>query len=88
MRKRLFGHVRTAKVQTSLRIRVVRSGHSLSANRIIEYNRMFGWRANARVRLCACAGYESAILRILEGTFSRSIKHEKNATFHQENYVG
>ena len=42
----------------SLRLSIcgVWSGSSLSANRIIGYYRMFQWRANARMRFCACAG--------------------------------
>ena len=57
MRKHVFGHMRTAKAQISLRIRAVWSGPSLSESRIIEYYWMFQWRANARMRLCACAGW-------------------------------
>ena len=49
MQKRVFRHMRTAKVQISLRIRVVRSGHSLSTSRVYK------WRANARMRLCTGA---------------------------------
>ena len=37
MLKRVFGHMRTAKAQISLRIRAVWSGPSLSAYRIIGY---------------------------------------------------
>ena len=57
MRKRAFGHMRTAKAQISLRIRAVWSGPSLSANRIIGHYRMYQLRANARMRLCACVGW-------------------------------
>ena len=57
MRKRAFGHMRTEKAQISLRIRAVWSGPSLSANRIIWYYRTYGWRANARMILWACAGW-------------------------------
>ena len=56
-RKRVFGHMRTAKVKISLRIRAVWSGPSLSANRIIGYRGMYEWRAKARMILCACAGW-------------------------------
>ena len=51
---RVFGYMRTTKAQISLRIRVVWSGHSVSANRSIEYYRMYQWRANVRMRICAC----------------------------------
>ena len=54
MQKRVFEHMRTAKAQISLRIRAIWSGPSVSANRIIGCNRMYQWRVNARVRLCAC----------------------------------
>ena len=57
MRKRVFGHMRTAKTQISLRIRAVWSGPSLSANGIIGYYRMYECRAKARILLCACAGW-------------------------------
>ena len=57
MRQRVFGHMRTAKAQISLRIRAVWSGPSLSANRIIGYYRMYQWRANARMRPHACVGW-------------------------------
>ena len=52
--KRVFGHMRAAKAQISLRIRAVWSGPSLSANKIIGYYRMYEWRAKARMILCAC----------------------------------
>ena len=54
-RKHVFGHMRTAKAQISLRIRAVWSGPSLSANRIIEYYRMYQWTAKTRIRPCARA---------------------------------
>ena len=57
MRKRVFGHMRTAKAQVSLRIRTIWSGPSLSANRIIGYYRMFEWRAKIQMILCAYAGW-------------------------------
>ena len=60
MRKLVFGHMRTAKAKISLRIRAVWSGPSLSANRIIGDYRMYQWRANAWMGLCACAGWISA----------------------------
>ena len=47
--------MRTAKAQIRLRGRAVWSGHSLSADRIIWHHRMYQWRANARMKLCACA---------------------------------
>ena len=55
MRKRVFGHMRTAKAQISLRIRAVWSGPSLSANRIIGYYEMYEWRAKAPDDISACA---------------------------------
>ena len=33
----------------------VSSEHSLSANRIVGHYRMYEWRANTRMVLCACA---------------------------------
>ena len=57
MRKRVFWHMRTAKAQISLHIRAVWSGPSLSANRIIGHYRMRQWKANVRMRLCACVGW-------------------------------
>ena len=57
LRKHVFGHMRTAKAQISLRIRAVWSGPSLSANRLIRYYRMYERRAKARMILCACAGW-------------------------------
>ena len=57
MQKRVFSHMRTAKTQISLHIRAVLSGPLLSAKRIFGYYRMFQWKANARIILCACAGW-------------------------------
>ena len=54
MRKRFFGHMRTAKDQIRLRIRTVWSGPSLSANRIIGHCGMYEWWAKARIILFAC----------------------------------
>ena len=51
----VFRHTRTAKAQISLRIRAVLLGPVLSAKRTIWHNRMSHWRANARMRLRACA---------------------------------
>ena len=39
--ERVFGHMRTAKTQISLRNRAVWSAPLLSANRFIEYYRMY-----------------------------------------------
>ena len=50
-----FGHMGTAKAQISLRIRAVRSGLSLSANRITGRYRMYEWRAKARMIIFAHA---------------------------------
>ena len=41
MRKRVFGHMRTAKAQISLPIRAVWSATLLSPNKIIEYYGMY-----------------------------------------------
>ena len=61
MRRRVLEHMRIAKTQISLRICAVWSRPSLSAVRIVGYNRMYQWRANARMILCTCAGWtESA----------------------------
>ena len=58
MRKRVFGHMRIAKAQISLRIHAVQSGPSLSANRIIGYYLIYKWRA--KTRECACAGWSKS----------------------------
>ena len=77
MRKRVFGHMRTAKTQISLRIRAVWSGPSLSANRISGYYKMYEWRAKARMILCACAGWsDSTHFCMFEGTFSHDAAHK------------
>ena len=55
MRKCVSGHNRAAKVQISLRICAVWSGLSLSVNIITGYHRLYDWRANARMIICACA---------------------------------
>ena len=47
IRKRVFGHMWTAKIQFSLRICAVWSGPSLSAGTITGYCRMYEWRAKA-----------------------------------------
>ena len=55
MRRCVFRYMRTAKAQISLCIREVWSVLSLSADR------MYKWKAKARMMLCACAGlFESA----------------------------
>ena len=54
MRKRAFRYLQTAKAQIS--IRAVCLGPSLSSDRIIGYYIMYHWRANARIRHCACTG--------------------------------
>ena len=55
--KHVFGHMRSAKAQIRLRIRAVWSGPSMPTNRVIGHCRMYQWRANARVRFCACMGW-------------------------------
>ena len=61
MWKRVFGYMRTAKANISLRIRAVWSGLSPFNYRILEKKGMYQWRAHAQMRLCACAGWcESA----------------------------
>ena len=57
MQKRVFEHMRTAKAQISLGGCAVGSGPSLFANRIIGHQKMYEWRANARMRLWARAGW-------------------------------
>ena len=57
MQKCVFGKMRTAKAQISLRIRAVWSGPLLCANWIIRYCIMYRWRAKDRMVLCACAGW-------------------------------
>ena len=49
MRKRVFGHMREANAQISLRIRAVWSGPSPCADRIIGQYTMYEWRAKARM---------------------------------------
>ena len=49
MRKCVFGHMRTAKAQISLRICAVLSGPSMSATIIIGYYRMYEWKAKAQM---------------------------------------
>ena len=57
MQKCAFGHKRTVKAQECEGW----SGPSLSAARIIGFYRVFQWRAKARIKFCACAGWcESA----------------------------
>ena len=60
MRKRVFGHMQTAKALIRLRIHVVWSGPSPSANIIIVYNGLYQWITKARMRLCACAGWSES----------------------------
>ena len=60
MRKYVFEYRRTARALIRLRIRAVWSRPSLSANRIIRHCRMWKWRANARIRLCAGAGWSES----------------------------
>ena len=68
-RNRLSVQMRTEKAQISLSIRAVWSGPSLSANRIIGHYRMYKWRANTQMRLCACAEWIwLCILRMFEAT--------------------
>ena len=56
MRKCIFGQMLTANAQISLHICAVWSGPLLSANRIFGHNRMYQWRANARMRRCPWEG--------------------------------
>ena len=61
MRKCVYGLMRTAKAQISLRIRAISSEQSLSLNRSIGYYRMFQRSVNAGMRLSKYAGWcESA----------------------------
>ena len=57
MQKHVFGHIRTAKAQISLRIRADWSGLFLSGIRSSLHYRNYQWRANVRMKLCACAGW-------------------------------
>ena len=61
MRKRIFGHMRTANAQISLRIRAVWSGPSMSANRIIGYHKMCEWKIQVRMVFCVCAGWSESV---------------------------
>ena len=45
----------TANAYIRLRNRAVRSGSSLSSNRIIGYYKMYEWRAKAQIIFCECA---------------------------------
>ena len=56
-RKCVFRHMWTANAMFRLRIRAVWSGPSLSVNRIAGHNKKYQWRANVRIRLCACVGW-------------------------------
>ena len=51
----VFGHMQTAQAKFSLCVRAVWSGLSLSANRITGYYKMYEWRSEALIVLCACA---------------------------------
>ena len=57
MRKRVFGHMRTANAQISLWIHTAWSRSSLSGHRITGHYRIYQWRANARLRFCPCAAW-------------------------------
>ena len=59
MRKHVFGHMRTAKAQTSLCIRVIWA--SLSANRIIWDYRLYEWWSMPRMLRCASAGWSKSL---------------------------
>ena len=61
MRKCVFGHIRTAKAQTSLRIHAVWSGPSLSGNRTIGYYRMYQGGIKGQMLLWACAGWSESV---------------------------
>ena len=66
----VFGNMRRANAQISLRMRADWSGHSLSANRKRGYYRMYERRAKDRMILCACAGwYESVHFVHVRGHF-------------------
>ena len=59
MRKLVFGHMRIAMVEFSLRIHTILWRSSLSANRFTGYNSMYEWRVKAQMILCACAGWSA-----------------------------
>ena len=69
MSERVLGHMRTAKVQISLRIRAGWSGLSLSATDKMDTLECFIWeQMPVWDGLCACAGWcVSAHLRMFEG---------------------
>ena len=71
MRKHVFGHMRTAKAQISLRIRAGWSGPSLSTNTIIGYYRMYEWRVKSQVIYCACSRWSEYAL----GACSKALLH-------------
>ena len=58
MRKCVFGHMRTAKAQISLRIRAGWSGPLLSANRRLEYYRMYKWPGKGCINECINGMYK------------------------------
>ena len=60
MQKCVFWHMPTPKVQISLPIRAVWSGHLPSAHIIIGYYRMYEWRAKVQMILCACTGWSES----------------------------
>ena len=74
----VFGHMRTANAQISLRIRIVWSGPFLPTDKIIGRYSKYQCRANGRMRFGACLWWV-CILRMLEDTFSLCAAH---------NYVG
>ena len=76
MRKRVFGHMRTAKPQISLRIRAVWSGFLLSANRIIGYYRVYDEnKASDDDFAHAQDDLNLRIFSMFEGTFSLITAH-------------
>ena len=81
MRKRVFWQLWTAKAQISLRGCSGWSGPVLSANRIIWHYKMYQWRANTRMKLCACAGWIwscafcACSMRMFKSIFSLDTAH-------------
>ena len=54
VRKRVYGHMQTANAQIRLRIRASDQGLRCPLTESFGHYRMYQWRANARMRLCAC----------------------------------
>ena len=84
MRKCVFGHMRTAKTQISLRICAMWSWPSLSANGIIGYYSMFQrgqipiWDYASILILCACS---KALFRFMQPIWPCNQGHRGNGLY-------